>query len=145
MDQRPFRFKRELVSVGVVVAFLAIYLPFMDERWSLYVALCAGYTMLVFGMLWSDRKWKKYIEINKRTALELVQGHAMFLIVVVFWIWVCKISKPWLPDWMFEDHYRGITPHLVLGGLGLVAIWWIEQSWLAKPAKRDGNVEASTQ
>jgi hypothetical protein len=142
---QPFRFKRELVSIGVVFAFLATYLPFMDEPWSLYAALCAGYTMLVFGMLWSDGKWKRYIEINKRTALDLVQGHAMFLLVVVLWIWTCKISKPWLPGWMFEDHYRGITPHLVFGGLGLVAIWWLEQNWLARPAKRDENVQASPQ
>jgi hypothetical protein len=145
MDQPSFRFKRELVSIGVVIAFLAIYLPFMDKPWSLYVALCAGYTMLVFGMLWSDRKWKKYIEVNKRTALDLIQGHAVFLLVVVLWIWICKISRPRLPDWMFEDHYRGVTPYLVFGGLGLVAIWWIEQSWLAKPAKTEEHLETSPQ
>jgi hypothetical protein len=139
------RFKREFVSIGVVISILAIYLPFMDEPWSLYAALCAGYTMLVFGMLWSDGKWKKYIEVNERTAQNLIQGHAVFLLVVVLWIWICNISKPRLPEWMFEDHYRGVTPYLVLGGLGLVAIWWIEQSWLAKPAKRDEDLGASPQ
>jgi hypothetical protein len=145
MDQRPFRFRREFVSIGVVISILAIYIPFMDERWSLYAALCVGYTVLVFGMLWSDRKWKKYIEINKRTAQDLIRGHAMFLLAVVLWIWTCKISKPLLPDWVFEDHYRGVTPYLVFGGLGLVAIWWMEQSWLAKPAKSDEPLGVSTQ
>jgi hypothetical protein len=96
-------------------------------------------------MLWSDGKWKKYIEFNRRTARDLVQGHAMFLLVMVLWIWICKISKLRLPEWMFEDRYRGVTPYLVFGGLGLVAIWWIEQSWLAKPAKSDEHLGASPQ
>jgi len=104
MRQPSIRFRRELVSIGVVVSILVIYLPFFDEPWSLYVALCTGYTMLVFGMLWSDGKWKRYIDFNKRTAQDLVQGHAAFLLLVVLWIWICKISKTRLPDWMFENH-----------------------------------------
>jgi len=72
--------RRELVSIGVVVSILVIYLPFFDEPWSLYVALCTGYTMLVFGMLWSDGKWKRYIDFNKRTAQDLVRAMPAFLL-----------------------------------------------------------------
>jgi hypothetical protein len=134
------RFKRELVSLAIAAAMLAIYLPFMDEAWSLYFALCVGYTILVFGMLWSDGKWKKYVELYQRSMRNLMQGHAVFVLVLIFWIWICRFARPWLPDWMFDEYGRGITPFLIFGALGLVAIWWVEQSWLAKSPKKDEQI-----
>ncbi len=133
------------MSIAIVVAMLAIYLPLMDEAWSLYVALCVGYTILVFGMLWSDNKWKVYISANRRSAHELIRGHQIFLLVLVLWIWICKVSRPWLPGWMFEEYGRGVTPFLIFGSLGLVVLWWVEQSWLAKPPKKEEQIGVSSQ
>ncbi len=130
------RFKREIVSVAFLVAFVALYLPFEHEPWSIYVALCTSYTILVFGLLWSDGKWQRYIAAGQRKARELAQGHAVFLLILTLWIWICEISRPSLPDWMFDEIYRGLTYHLIFSGLGIVALWWAEQSWLAKPPKR---------
>jgi len=131
------RFKREIVSVGIFAPWLAIYLPFEDETWSLYATLCVSYTVLVFGLLWSDGRWRKYIETGQRTARDLVRGHAVFVLVMILWIWICKFSRPWLPDWMFGELYRDLNFYLIFSGLGIVAIWWAEQSWLAKPLKKD--------
>lgn len=137
MGPSPYRFRREAVSVAIVAVVLPIYLPFMDRPWSAYAAVCAGYTVLIFGMLWSDRKWSRYIGANKRSTRTLLQGHAAYLLAVIVWMLVCQFCRPWLPSWIFDDFYRGITPHLFFGGLGIVAIWWVEQSWLAKPSQSE--------
>ena len=145
MRSLSVRFKREIVSVGVVAPWLAIYLPFEDQPWSLYTALCVSYTILVFGLLWSDGKWRKYIEANERNARDLLQGHAIFLLVMTLWIWICRFARPRLPDWMFGELYRDLNFYLIFSGLGIVAIWWAEQSWLAKPPKRDERMGVSPQ
>jgi len=80
------RVKRQIVSLGVIAPWIALYLPFEDESWSLYAALCVSYTILFFGLLWSDGKWRKYIETHQRKARDLAQGHAIFLLVMILWI-----------------------------------------------------------
>jgi hypothetical protein len=139
------RSKRRFVSFAVVIAFIALYLPFEDASWSLYAALCVSYTILVFGLLWSDGKWRKYIETGKRTARDLVQGHAVFVLVLILWIWACRLLRPWLPVWMFDQIYGIPSYYLIFSGLGIVAIWWVEQSWLAKPPKKDERLGISSQ
>ena len=139
------RFKRDLVGVAVVVALVVLYLPFEDRPWSIYEALCVSYTILVFGLLWSDGEWRKYIQAHRRSARNLVQGHAVFLLVLILWIWVCRFTRPWLPHWMFGELYRELNYYLIFSGLGIVAIWWIEQSWLARPPKKDEQIGASPQ
>ena len=139
------RFKRQIVSLAVVFPFIAFYLPFEDESWSLYVALCVSYTILVFGLLWSDGKWRNYIDVHQRKARDLMQGHAIFLLVMILWVWVCRSSRPWLPEWMFDGIDHELNYFLVFSGLGIVAIWWVEQSWLAKLPKKDERLGVSTQ
>ena len=129
------RFKRQIVSVTIVVVLIVLYLPFEDEPWSLYAALCVSYTTVVFGLLWSDGKWRKYFEAHQRKARDLAQGHTIFLLVLIFWIWICRFSRPWLPAWMFDQIYGTPSYYLIFGGIGIVAIWWVEQSWLANPTK----------
>jgi hypothetical protein len=63
-----------------------------------------------------------------------------FLLLVVTWIWLCRYATPWLPDWMFNLGPHELTPYLIFSGLGIVATWWGEQSWLAKPAKKNEPV-----
>jgi hypothetical protein len=139
------RLKRRVVALGVVVSFLSFYLPFTDEPWSLYLALYGAYTILVFGMLWSDGKWKRYIDASKRPVRDLVQGHLAFLLALTLWIWVCRLAKPWLPDWMFNLGLGDITLYLIFGTLGIVGVWWVEQSWLAKAPRSPEQIETSVQ
>jgi hypothetical protein len=117
----------------------------MGQPWSLDAALCLAYTILVFGLLWADGKWHKYIDDSRRPARELVQGHIVFLLILILWLWICQFSKPWLPDWLFEQRYRHITPFLCFAGLGIVAIWWIEQGWLARRHNTADRMEVSGQ
>lgn len=80
------RIKRQIVSLAVVIALIALYLPFEDESWSLYAALCVSYSILVFGLLWSDGKWRNYIDAGQRSTRDLAQGHVVFLLVMILWI-----------------------------------------------------------
>jgi hypothetical protein len=137
--------KREIVSLATLLTLLFLYFPFMDRPWSLYVAISAAYTMLVLGLLWSDGKWKRYIEEGRRTARELLQGHLCFALLIVVWIWLGRYSKPRLPEWMFNYGLGELTLYLIFSGLGIVAIWWAEQTWLAQPVRRDASINASPQ
>jgi hypothetical protein len=145
MRPLSIRTKRQVVSLAVVVALIALYLPFEDESWSLYAALCVSYTILVFGLLWSDGKWRKYIEAGQRSTRDLVQAHAVFLLVMILWIWVCRFSRPWLPAWMFDEIYGIPSYYLIFSGFGIVAIWWVEQTWLSKPPKKHERIGISPQ
>jgi hypothetical protein len=139
------RFKREVVAIGTVVTFFAFYLPFADEPWSIYAALCAAYTIVVFGMLWSDGSWKRKIGANKRPGRDLVQGHVVFLLVLALWIWVCRLARPWLPNWFYSLGVGEATLYLVVSALGIVAIWWAEQGWLAKAPRLPEGIGPSAQ
>ena len=130
------RLKREIVSVGTIVVIFCLYIPFMDERWGIYAAIGGGYTVLVLGLLWSDDKWSLYISKGNRSARDLIQGHLVFVLVLVLWIWICRIAKPCMPDWMFNFGPREVTLYHIFSGLGIVGIWWAEQSWLAKEPKK---------
>jgi hypothetical protein len=145
MGPLSVRFKRQVVSVAVLAALIVLYLPFEDESWSIYVAICTAYTILVFGLLWSDGKWRKFIETHQGKPRDLLQRHAIYTLVLILWIWICRFSRPWLPGWMFFQSYRDLTPHLFFSGIGIVAIWWAEQSWLARPPKKDEQIGVSPQ
>ena len=139
------RVKREIVSIGVIAPWFAVYMRFADEPWSLYLALSLSYTILVFGLLWSDGKWRKYIATGQRTARDLMQRHAIYLLVVLLWLWVCRSFRSRLPDWMFGEIYREVNYYLILSLTGIVVIWWVEQSWLAKPPRKDERMGVSPQ
>jgi hypothetical protein len=135
------------VSLAIVFGLFALWLPFEGEPWSLYAALCVSYTILVFGLLWSDGKWRKYIVANQRKARDLVQGHTIFLLLLILWIWICRVSRPRLPDWMLGEIFRdlALTPYILFGGLGVVAVWWAEQTWLARTSKKEECIGVSPQ
>jgi hypothetical protein len=124
---------------------LCVYVPLMNRSWGIYAAICAGYSVLVLGMLWSDGKWAVYVARRKRAGRELIQGHLVFVLVLVLWMWICQFAKSWLPVWIFEFGSREVTLYHVCTGLGIVAIWWAEQSWLAKPKPKNESVISSIQ
>src|SRR5579864_3622724 len=145
MPRTSHGFRRRIVSFAAILAFIVLYFCFMENSWAIYASICAGYTILVLGLLWSDGKWTRYIQKSLRTSRELLQGHLVFLLMIVLWIWLCRFARPLLPGWMFDFGFGELTLYLIFSGLGIVAIWWAEQSWLAKPPKRDEAIRFPTQ
>ena len=140
-----FRFRREIVSFTSILTSIVVYFSLAEYPWAIYPSICAGYTILVLGLLWSDGKWKRYIRENRRAPRELIQGHVVSLLMVVLWIWLCRFFRPWAPGWMFNFGVGEVTLYLIFSGLGIVAIWWGEQTWLAKPAKREEVIGSTLQ
>lgn len=136
--------KRQFVSLAAVLVLVFLYLLLAEKPWAIYVAICGAYTVLVFGLLWSDGKWARYIEEGKRTARELIQGHLVFVLVLALWIWLCRFSRPWLPGWLFNYGLGEITLYFIFSGLGIVAMWWGEQSWLARTPPKEELVRSSS-
>jgi len=116
----------------------------MDEPWSLYLALCAGYIVLVFGLIWSYGKWGRHLGGGKWTRGKLLRGHVSFLLALILWIWLARFSRPWLPDRLMNEAADHLTLYLIFAAFGILLIWWVEQSWLSKGPKKDENVQGES-
>jgi hypothetical protein len=134
MRPRSRNFKRQVVSLATAVATVTIYLSFIEHRWAIYVALSVGYTIILFGLAWSDNKMRLFFRDNSRSLSEVVRLHLTYLLMLMAWIWLTQYSRPSLPSWItYEgDHHESWFLIFVL--LGIITIWWLEQSRLtAKP------------
>ncbi len=129
------RFKREAVALATVIVFLCLYLPFMGAVWAIYLAVCGGYTALFFGLMWSDGKWSRYIKGASRSTGGLVQTHTVFLLVLILWMWLAQVARPFLPDWVVVEGGEHESWFLAFGALGLAAVWWAEQWWFTREPK----------
>jgi hypothetical protein len=132
-------FKRRAVSLATTIATLTIYIPFMETRWSIYLAMCVGYTIMVFGLAWSDGKLPLFYGGNARPVGEIVRTHLSFLLALIGWIWFAQYTKPVLPSWVVTEGDVHESWFLVFALLGILAILFFELWWLSKaPGERYG-------
>ena len=93
------------MTLAVIVGSLtgaAIYYPFVNSRWGTAIGIlgvCAGYTLVVFGLVWSVNECSFVAEKPKPTKTILI----IHLICVA---WIAEIInfglfiKPSLPIWL---------------------------------------------
>jgi hypothetical protein len=129
------RFKREVVSVATVFGTLILYIPFMDSRWAIFVSLCAGYSIVLFGLAWSDGKWQRYFGGNGRSTGQILQAHFVFLLLIVGWIWFAQLIKPRLPSWVVIEGDMHESWFLAFAALAMIGILIAEMQWLSSKPK----------
>jgi hypothetical protein len=129
--------KRRIVSLAATIATLGVYIPFMDARWTIFVAMCVGYTILALGLAWSDGKLPQLYSGNGRSLSEVIRAHLLFLSLVIGWIWFVQYIKLSLPDWIAVEGSDHISWFLVFALLGIVALLIAELSWLSTKPKSD--------
>ena len=66
----------------------------------------------------------------------IIQVHAVFLLLLILWIWLAQYSKPFLPDWVVSQDRYG-SWFLVFALLGIIATLLFEHWWLAQKPKSD--------
>jgi hypothetical protein len=125
-------FKRQAVSFATTIATLTIYIPFMHSRWSIYVAMCVGYTIMVFGLAWSGGKLPLFYGGNARPVGDIVRTHLSFLLGLIGWIWFAQYSKAALPSWVVTEGDAHESWFLVFALLGILGILFFELWWLSK-------------
>lgn len=131
MKLRSKGFKREVVSLVAVMAILITYIPLRGSPWAVYVAMSTGYTIAVFGLVWSDGMLRRLSDGNARPVGNVIQVHLAFLALVCGWIWFAQFIKPALPQWVVVaggDHWSWF---LVFALLGIVGMLIAELGWLA--------------
>jgi hypothetical protein len=127
------------VSLATALVTIAVYIPFMDTRWAIYIALCVGYTIAVFGLAWSDDKMPLFRSARAQSMGGVLQVHTVFLLLLVLWIWLARFSKPFLPEWVVAEGGQHGSWFLVFALLGIIAMLLFEHWWLAKKPNADNQ------
>jgi hypothetical protein len=122
--------KRTVYVVATLVA-VAIFIAFQSQPWSLYVAACAGYTILVFGLRRINEGGRAVSNTKRKSPSDILVTHASFLAIVIGWVWLCIFLAPHLPYFLrTEDTRRPFFGLAFLGIFGLMCIEYLEQRWL---------------
>ena len=128
---RSVRSKKRLVYVVATVATMAIFTPFQRESWSIYVAACVGYTILVFGLRRVTAGRAGYATVYSKPVSAIVLTHLTFLLIAVGWDWLCVILRTHLPYFLrTEDTSRPYFGLAFLGILGLMCLEAVEQWYI---------------
>ena len=86
-----------IVLVVSEMAGVSTYIVLRNMAWAFDIALCVGYTVLVFGGLVTDR-----LSNSSKTLMpwvNLLLTHAIFLLVVVVTVGIVVYLKPPDQDW----------------------------------------------
>jgi hypothetical protein len=125
--------------VYVVATFVAVFLfvLFRDYGWSLYLGVCAGYTILVFGLRRIQQKRELNPGANVLPLSRVLLVHSTFLVIVIGWVWLLRAVGPSLPYILrTEDSSRPYFGLVFLGVLTLLLLELYEQRHLR------GNAES---
>ena len=89
------------VAVGALTG-IAIYYPFAYGRWGTalgILGICVGYSIVVFGLVWSVEKWDFPAE-KPRSVQAILTVHCVYL------VWIAEVVnfglhiKPSIPAWL---------------------------------------------
>jgi hypothetical protein len=96
------RFKIFLtVAAGTLTGF-AIYYPFVGGRWATALGIlgvCVGYTIVVFGLVWSVEKWD-FPAKNPKSASTITVMHCLCVAWIAEVVNFGILVKPYLPSWL---------------------------------------------
>jgi hypothetical protein len=125
------------VYILATLAALAIFLPFQDQRWAMYVGACAGYTTLLFVRRLRQVPLRRLGEALKNLlTADVLLTHATFLAIVIGWVWVLIVLAPHLPYALRTDDsdrpYFGLA---FIGILGLTLLEMVEQRYIQPRAE----------
>jgi len=114
--------KRRVYLVATMLT-MCIFLPFRSNPWAIYVGVCAGYTVLVFGLRRIESKSRPVGEGAGSTS-RLLLLHAAFLALVVGWICLGLALRPYLPYILTTEDTT--HPYFGLAFMGIIGLLMIE-------------------
>ena len=122
------RSKRTVYIVAALAAMI-VFLPFQDYGWALYLGVCTGYTILVFGLRRIQQIQQP--EVSPLPLSKILLVHSTFLVIVIGWVWLLLALRPSLPYILrTEDSTRPYFGLVFLGVLALLLLEYFEQRQL---------------
>jgi hypothetical protein len=108
--------------------------PQHHYEWLIYALVAFVYTMLQFGISFTNWSTPIFSNRNSRKPSFVVLAHLMFLAILMKFVWlafyVYQSLYSALPDWMTINIRRGVTPLDLLFVLTVLAIGFIERRWI---------------
>ena len=124
--------RKRLVYIFATLLTMAILLPLQRQPWAIYLAVLAGYTVLVFGLRRIGQSLQS-LEPGSEFSSGILLTHATYSAIVVGWIWLCVALRPHLPYFLTSEDtsrpYYGLT---FLGLVGLLLLEMMQQKSLRK-------------
>ena len=108
--------------------------PQQHYEWLIYTAVAFVYTMLQFGISFTNWSTPIFSNRNSRKASFVISAHLMFLAILMefvrlaFYVYQSLYSA--LPEWMTVNITRGVKPLDLLFLLAVLAIGVIERRWI---------------
>jgi hypothetical protein len=144
------KFKMFLAVAAGTLAGIAIYYPFARGRWGTALGIlgvCVGYSIVVFGLVWSVEKWD-FPAKNPRSARTILVVHCMYLLwvaeVVNYGLLVQSSLPRWLDAPLGIGRSRSTTgfEYLLMATIGITLL--VEVIWLLRNIPRKARVGADS-
>jgi hypothetical protein len=107
-------FQRKFVTFAASLVFALIYKPLHQLPFAFDLALCASFTILVFGNAIRRRGFALFSGDGARPISETLLAHAICLIALVFIARMGMYATGFLPEWLVipvgADNYGRVGP-----------------------------------
>ncbi|MFY9745594.1 MAG: hypothetical protein WA891_17010 [Acidobacteriaceae bacterium] len=143
-------FQRKMIGFAAVMAFTVVYASLRQFPFGVDAAICASFTVLVFGNALRRRGLELFTGDEKKPLTEILLIHALALAALVIIVRMGMYITPFLPDWMSTpigaDNQGRIGPNgfQILQSLALFGLGFFEFRLLAaKPSAAEGEEQAT--
>jgi hypothetical protein len=125
----------QIVLAIAAVAAILIFIALRPMHFAMDVALCVGYTVLVFGDLVVDRFFTPQRTKAAMTVGRTLGVHACFLLAVIGVVRIVAHLKPADVDWAPHPG-AGINWYLLVAIAVPILLAFVEKSFLFRPHDR---------
>ncbi len=125
-------FQRTHIFFAATVAFLSIYAALSHFPFAVDAALCASFSILVFGSAIRRRGFTLFRGPDARPLTEILLAHSICLVALVIILRLGFYATPFAPDWLTlpvgEYSYGRLGPSLlqILQSLALFFLGFLE-------------------
>jgi amino acid transporter len=126
----PFTF------IGPGIVFALLFVPFKDQPWSLYVAILASYTVLVYNMAFRGNRYSIYYPEIRKAISGFMLIHVLILLLISLTVFVWSQLQPMLPEGITHQYHKGSFWDLALE-CSLIIACVSQGLWMRKILKRN--------
>lgn len=139
-------FRHEYILFAATVAGASVFFSLRGFVFAMDVALCALFTVVVFGYALRKRGRSLFSGDDARSLTEIVLAHTVCIMALVMVLRTGMFAST-LPDWLtlpvIADNYGRVGPSAfqLLQGLAVFMLGYFEFSVITDPKKRDPEKE----
>jgi hypothetical protein len=93
-------FRRKMIGLAALMAFALVYAPLRQFPFGVDAAICATFTVLVFGNVIRRRGFALFSGEDAKPLAEILLVHVCCLTALVVLVRMGMYITPFLPDWL---------------------------------------------